>query len=262
MANTILFVFEGERTERLLFQSFKRYYFLDNGRSPITASYGTAIYSLYNELKNDEYLDLVELLRERSESNREALEGIERDDISEIYLFFDHDGHTSNADDEKLQDLLSYFDEETEAGKLYISYPMLEAIKHIQDELSFGDVFALIADNSRYKGLVSNVCSPELKHLNELEQHHWHVINYEHFLKAWQLFCDETSLPDSLIPQMVIFERQLHKHIRPEERVAVLSAFPLLLLDYYGVSKVAHLCGFDDFLSERDNDPPQERDLF
>ena len=245
MANTILFVFEGERTERLLLESFKRYYFRENGRSLIAASYGTAIYSLYNELRNDEFLDLVELLRERSDLNREALQGIERDDISEVYLFFDHDGHTSNADDEKLRALLDYFDEETDAGKLYISYPMLEAIKHIQDELSFSEVCAPIANNSRYKGLVSDVCKPELKHLNALEKHHWELINHQHFMKAWQLFCDDFSLPESLIPQMTIFEKQLQKHIDTEASVAVLSAFPLLLLDYYGVSKAGHLSGND-----------------
>ena len=243
VANTILFVFEGERTERLLLQSFRRHYFLENGRSLIAASYGTAIYSLYNDLKNDEFLDLVELLRERSDLNRAALQGIERDDISEIYLFFDHDGHTTNANDDKLLNLLNYFDEETEAGKLYISYPMLEAIKHIQEDLSFSEIRAPIADNGCYKKLVSEVCNPELKHLNELEKHHWELINHQHFMKAWQLFCDEFSLPDSLISQMTVFEKQLQKHIETEESVAVLSAFPLLLLDYYGVSKVAHLCG-------------------
>lgn len=246
MANTILFVFEGVRTEKLLFESFKRYYFLDNGRSPITASYGTAIYGLYKELKNDEYLDLVELLRERSDANRVALEGIGRDDISEIYLFFDHDGHTNNAADEKLQDLLDFFNEETEAGKLYISYPMLEAIKHIQNGQDFTEVHAAITDNTRYKGLVSDVCSPELKHLNELEQSHWYRINYEHLIKAWHLLHDHSILPEALMPQITIFDTQLSKHIHKNGSVAVLSAFPLLLLDYYGLDKIDKLCG-DDF---------------
>lgn len=243
MANTILFVFEGDKTERLLLRSFQRFYFRENGRSLIAATYGTGVYSLYQQLKNDEFLDLVEILRERSDANKTALQGISREDISEVYLFFDHDAHNSNADDEKLRELLDYFQEETEQGKLYISYPMVEAVKHICASTDFRDVFAEIANNQRYKGLVSQTCLPELTHLHELEQSHWYRINKEHSMKAWDLFCGQYGLPEQLIPQMVIFERQLEKHIRPHSSVAVLSAFPLLLLDYYGVKGLDFLCG-------------------
>ena len=243
VANTILFIFEGERTERLLLQSFQRFYFQENGRSLITATYNTTIYSLYRELKNDEFLDIVEILRERTDNNRAALEGIGREDISEIYLFFDHDGHANNANDEKLQQLLQHFDEETDQGKLYISYPMVEAIKHLSDGVNFQSVTATIADNQRYKGLVSNVCSVDFRHLHELEQVHWHRINKEHCMKAWDLIHDAFIWPEALVSQQDIFNMQLEKHIEPQASVAVLSAFPLLLLDYYGVSRSEILCG-------------------
>jgi hypothetical protein len=35
---------------------------------------------------------------------------------------------------------------------------------------------------------------------------------------------------------LTIFERQKEKYIDKEGKVAVLSAFPLMLLDYYGFS--------------------------
>lgn len=54
---------------------------------------------------------------------------ISRDEISEIYLFFDHDGHSHLANREKLENMLQYFNNETENGKLYVSYPMVESLK-------------------------------------------------------------------------------------------------------------------------------------
>lgn len=243
MANTILFIFEGEKTERLLLQSFRRFYFQEHGRSLIAATYNTTVYSLYRELKNDEFLDIVEVLRERSDDNKAALEGIGREDISEIYLFFDHDGHANNADDEKLRQLLQHFNEETDQGKLYISYPMVEAVKHLSDDTDFQGVTAAIADNQRYKGLVSEACSLEFRHLHELEQVQWHRINKEHCMKAWNLMHDVFTWPETLVSQEDVFNMQLEKHVQPQASVVVLSAFPLLLLDYYGVSRSEFLCG-------------------
>ena len=48
-------------------------------------------------------------------------------------MFFDYDGHAPLADDEKIKELLILFNEETSFGKLYISYPMIEALKHINE---------------------------------------------------------------------------------------------------------------------------------
>lgn len=245
MANTILFVFEGEKTERKLLQSFQRLYFNEPGYSLITATFGTAIYSLYEVLKNDEFLDVVEILRDRSIANKVALEGILRDDISEIYLFFDHDGHTNNANDEKLRELLEHFSEETDHGRLYVSYPMVEAVKHLNSCISFQDVSALIENNQSYKGTVREECDLALVHLHELDQACWQRINHQHLMKAWDLVANEFCLPSDLVPQMNLFASQLEKHIEASQQVSVLSAFPLLLLDYYGIEKLDFLIGIE-----------------
>ena len=41
------------------------------------------------------------------------------------------------ADDSKIKEMLQFFDNETENGMLYISYPMVEAIRHYKDMNSF-----------------------------------------------------------------------------------------------------------------------------
>ena len=56
-----------------------------------------------------------------------------RDDFSEVYLLFDYDTHQTNLgrkdDVDAVAQMLESFDNETENGKLYISYPMVEALR-------------------------------------------------------------------------------------------------------------------------------------
>ncbi len=133
MLNNILFVFEGKKEEAVI-NSLKRSFVFKN--TIITCVYCTTIYKLYNDISQDPYLDIFVLLKNMKENN-EVLKEFVRNDFAEIYLFFDYDGHATNANDSKLEPLLTFFNEETEKGKLYLSYPMLEAIRHIEDIGSF-----------------------------------------------------------------------------------------------------------------------------
>ena len=64
------------------------------------------------------------------------MEGLSRDDFSEVFLFFDYDAHQTNlgkSDDvDVINQMLESFDNETENGKLYISYPMVEALRDFE----------------------------------------------------------------------------------------------------------------------------------
>ncbi|MBK8723702.1 MAG: hypothetical protein IPL95_16035 [Saprospiraceae bacterium] len=86
---------------------------------------------MYSEISQDQFIDTFSLLKDIKE-NKETLKNFKRSDFSQIYMFFDYDGQVTNAGDNKLSELLKFFNEETEMGKLYISYPMVEALKHIE----------------------------------------------------------------------------------------------------------------------------------
>ena len=137
MSNNILFVFEGEKTEDQIIDSLKKFYF--NQEMIITCAYCNNIYNLYKQLHTDEDLDTFNLLKDIP-INKQNLKEYKRTDFAEIYLFFDYDGHDTMADDSILIDLILKFNEETEKGKLYISYPMIESIKHISDFETFRDL--------------------------------------------------------------------------------------------------------------------------
>jgi len=65
----------------------------------------------------------------------------------------------------------------------------------------------------------------------------WIQIIIEHLKKMNYIVNDNYTIPTSIIPQIEIFVKQLEKHINIDETVAVLSAFPIFIFDYYGFEK-------------------------
>ncbi len=156
MSETIVLIFEGARTEPRILSSILRVFFANNPSRIVHATYDTDLYDLYDEVRSDEALDIIELLRERNERNGERLEGLDIDDISQIFLFFDYDGHATKATDEKIEEMVSFFDNETEEGKLYVSYPMVESLKDFGDTHSNETNFVEAKRPIGYKKLVGD----------------------------------------------------------------------------------------------------------
>ena len=150
-------------------------------------------------------------------------------------MFFDYDKQASNSSDEKLLKMLEIFNNETEKGKLYISYPMIEAIKHLKKETSFKDIVAKC--EKAYKSEVSCSCDEEFKNFNNYTKKIWEYVVNQHSKKANYVVNDNFIFPTSLISQNEIFEKQKEKYINISENVAVLGSFPIFLLDYYGIDK-------------------------
>ena len=232
MADTILLVFEGEKTEPRIFDNLRKNFFGSAESSVIHATYNAEIYQLWQRVKEDEFLDLVELLRERSEKNRTRLTGIERDQVSQIFLFFDYDGHATGATDEKIQQMLEHFDEETKNGKLYISYPMAEALKHIASDFQTHTVPA--KQNINYKQVVAESGSP-YQDMRYVSANDWkNILNSN--MKKGNFIANQTDSSFASAPlQESIFEGQLKNCIIPHNQVAVLSGIPFFIVEYFGM---------------------------
>ena len=117
MANYILSIFEGEKTEKEIFNSLKKYYLNESNNTIIHCAYCTDIYDLYSKMNKDPDLDFFSLLKEK-EQNKEHLSDIEISNVSEMFLFFDYDGHAPAASGDKIKELMAHFNEETDNGKL------------------------------------------------------------------------------------------------------------------------------------------------
>lgn len=232
MSSKILFIFEGEKTEKLITDNLTKYYINENLN--IQCAFCSDIYQLYQKLFADDDLDTFELLKNRPQ-NVDILSSFTRNDFAEIYLFFDYDGHATNASDDIILELLSFFKEETEAGKIFLSYPMVESIKHFSSTLNFKDLKVEAKININYKNIVHSECSKEFRDLSSLSEKNWKEIIELHLNKMNFIVHEIFDFPDNLISQSTIFTNQLEKYINVDATVSVLSAFPVFVFEYYGV---------------------------
>jgi hypothetical protein len=229
----ILMVFEGQKSEPIIVNNLKQYFLNEQQNTIIYALYGNVIYDIYEKLNEDDFLDVVPVLKEFAQ-NRLELANISRDDVSEIYLFFDHDGHSHLADQEKLEKMLQYFNDETDHGKLYVSYPMVEALKHLGKDINFKELTSVINDNSKYKQRVDREADNKFKQIRNYTKEIWIEVIQFHAKKLGYIMKYEYEYLNQAIDQYEILEKQKEQYIDPDNKVAVLGAFPIFLVDYYG----------------------------
>lgn len=239
----IAIISEGEKTEKQIINNLENN-FTTFSNKIIFLLYKANIYNLFREIEEDEDIDIISLLKEkqikankiRNDVENIDVSNINSDDISQIYLFFDYDGHTENASDEEIVKMLNKFDNETENGKLYISYPMVEALKHIKkDNLDVNNYLVEAKTRINYKNLVS--LNTDYENLLTLTKRNWLFIISEN-LKRCLFLLEITNINyeiySNMINQESIFNKQLDKYISNEEKVLVLSAFPFFLIEYFG----------------------------
>lgn len=255
----ILFVFEGEKREPDLFHTLQRLYFPRNNET-IVCSFGSNLYKLYDlyqELqKYGEDGDIVAILKEwLSGKEGNPLADVERSsDFSEIYLFFDYDFHHKHLSVEEINsqvaEMLSMFNDETDRGKLYINYPMIESIRYTKElpdadyqtyvvtREECSDFKASCDDFSAYPSL-DFILLKDKKPTKEKYQSvrdNWEYLKEQNVKKANYICCGNFAFPvaKSGISQDSIFQNQLSRFVNTDTReVSILNAFPLFLYEYF-----------------------------
>lgn len=71
--------------------------------------------------------------------------------------------------------------------------------------------------------------------MRKLQSSDWQYIISENLCKANYIVFDTYSVPSNIISQSKIFEGQTEKFIC-NNRLAVLSAFPFFIVDYFGIN--------------------------
>lgn len=243
MSDNILFIFEGKRDEPKISDALANFCSEDKFKSAIKVMFCGEIYQLYRFIidPENEDCDVIELLKERE--GCKLLAELDRESISEIYLFFDYDGHAQRGKDldHQVAELINFFDDETGNGKLFVSYPMVESIKHLEEGLCFSSAFVPAKENIKYKKQVNDKCLKSLQDFKNVSEENWKLIVKSHNMKAQMIVNDEYAFPTELIEQIEIFESQLAKFIENENQVGVLCGFPLLITHYFGVDKTLEM---------------------
>lgn len=236
MSEKLLFVFEGKKTEPKIFKSLQNTLLSSITDFELDTCYGSHIYSLYNILEKDEDLDIVELLREK---NKQRLGNISRNDIALVYLFFDYDPQTDQKCNKVIPQMLEKFSNETENGKLFISYPMVEAVKGSASEKFLCDEqrTILVEDSKNYKNTVHTKIELALKYFAKYTTTTWQRIINQNLRQASWILRDKDMMPDigtaKCMSQSDIYDAEYNKYITQQNRIAVLSAFPFFIMEYF-----------------------------
>lgn len=250
----VAFIYEGVKTEANLFHNLQESFFNNTAELVIvTLPADGNIYMLWNRLREDEFeTDLISVLKEMNTEVAEKLKQISVEDFSEIYLFFDYDGHNDNVpvqfrDRDVLAEMLKTFDNETELGKLYISYPMIESIKEISiKDREYKTLYLPLKECADYKQTVGGVS--DYGDFRYITKEMWHIACEASLKRACLIVLFRTTCTYeefiNLLSQEKIYDAQKKNCIIANNMIGVLNAIPLFLIEYYG----ENVCVSDSFI--------------
>lgn len=227
--SNILCIFEGEKREGQYFKTLKNVYFSD--LSILVCCFGNDIYELYKELKDDEDLDLIEILRESKSvpKNAKILDGYERDDFNQVFLFFDVECQDEKFNKNDFLSLIDVFSEETDNGKVFISYPMIEAIRDIPSYEEYLDhkIDVQNCTGKKYKSLsAGGIQTFNDPRNNKVED--WDKLVKVNIEKANYIITATKGNFISNPEQKYIAEKQIAS-ITEQKNIFVLSSYPLFI---------------------------------
>ena len=134
MSKKILAIVEGEKKEVKLLERLSEIFITDS--APAIVSYKSSLYKLYNYLHSYgdslEDLDVLMVLKEHEPD--EEKKKLFDDRYTDVLLIFDFDPQDEEFRVERIRELMEFFNDSTDRGKLYINYPMIEAFYHLRKD--------------------------------------------------------------------------------------------------------------------------------
>lgn len=263
----ILFIVEGDRYEPKVLEHLWKNLVPEYADAKVIYTYRTHIYNLYKELHKDADLSLTGVLKERNPGI--LPEDSDEDTFQEIYLIFDYDGHVNMPVDKEtglhiegdsiIEEMLRFFDDENDKGRLFINYPMVESIKHLtSDPVVPQDLVTAKCKGPRcpntecaerascppvkeYKSIVNSLV-PKRANMTKIAWSEWRDI-FSHHLEAGRII---SSMPHGTgknieFPYLIFRSQLIHFISRSCPQVAVLSAFPLFFHYYLGDNLIPRL---------------------
>lgn len=240
-SKNILCIVEGEVSELKILNKLNAEFI----QSDITfIPLRTNIYHFYHSyLKEKEQvgdeIDIFIFLKNYDQTG--ALSSKRKRDFVAIYLFLDLELQEplSRQYPNYLPEMLKLFDNETENGKLYISYPMIEAFQHIfkpKEVLSYHKMEKI----KKYKKLSAENAEFLIDSIDEVERNILESRLITHVKQSYYLFTDCFCYPDNyqqdsikIFDQYTLYEHQSTKFFI-NQQILILSPFALFLLEYLG----------------------------
>ncbi|MBR0173859.1 MAG: hypothetical protein IJQ21_13835 [Lachnospiraceae bacterium] len=246
MSGCIGVIMEGARREPGIWKNIVSVFFHKKDVRIIVLPAQMNIYMLWKQMVMDQFeTDTIELVRNVSDDVKTNLDGLTRDDFQEIYLFFDLDPQQQNLGHEDrlnatgvLSEMIKVFNNETENGKLYISYPMSEALRDYRKGScrAFTDCYYPLSKISSYKRDSGD--GNENSDIRKYTRDRWDDIVASYLCRCSCLLrghIDRDELRKwfyETVDVEALFEMQ-QRVISEKHSIFVLSAFPEFLLEYF-----------------------------
>lgn len=243
----ILFVFEGQKAEPMVFRSLEQLFFSGEEVRMVKCSYDLP--TLYKRLKDNGY-DLFRSLP-LSENGIEVPEDARLDTLfSQIFLFFDYDFQNRMGIDRLngiLKEMLDFFDNETDNGKLYVNYPMVESLKYTKTlpDANYWryTVSRAICVEHRFKSEAETFACAEAKGYKfidlsrtseDIVKNNWMLLKAQNVRKANYIISGKNAWPANKedVSQYALFKAQNAKYVSTNDEVAILNSFPIFIYDY------------------------------
>lgn len=234
----ILLITEGEKTEDNFYGKMLPLF----GINADIYHFKTNYISLYKSLiDNDGFEnDLIDVLRTRKNNTKEENE-ILQNDFTYIYLVFDLDLHSDSKGEyiQMFDYLIKRFDNETEDGKIYINYPMMESYRDqkVVGEADYLEKSILVSESSSYKSLVN--LRGNCINISSYKKEDFSKIISQNFLKITNLlnFTRNSSLDEYFIitSQYNIFHSIVISMIN-NGYIPVLNTCCFLPIDFIGIN--------------------------
>lgn len=242
----ILLITEGQKPDKELIEKIFRHYSSSNKNIEII-SYDTNIYRLYEEIKKEfpddlDEISIITILNQKIKKERIERDLLKKDEISEIYLFFDYDiQHYKFSEklgvellNSQIQEMLEYFNNESnDIGKLYINYPMVESF--FKDNLGVVDIDTLTSYKSNKE--INRNKGQFTQNSEKFLDKNLHSIFIKHLEKEIYIILEKEEMLDYLeymkISSEKILEKQIEKYVI-NNMVHELSTVPKFIIDYFG----------------------------
>lgn len=263
----IAFIYEGVQAEENLLANMKKvylseFYEVETFQLPADGN----IYMLWKQLVDDEFeTNVIDILKEMSKEAESRLreQNLKASDFAEIYLFFDYDGHAANFSEETIHEanelckslgmpeiknkwdilerMLLVFRNETEEGKLYVSYPMVESIREIRKETAeYKRLYMPLENTPNYKH--SFFEKSDYGNYTAITKEMWDIACYASVKQANLIVSKkaECSYEEFIkkLTQLDIYHAQKLYYIQNasgERLLAILNSVPLFLVEYFDV---------------------------
>ena len=237
----ILILTEGKDPDKKLIEHIVKEFQIKG--EVIWAKIGT-IYAFYKDIKEkyDENMDVIRYIKYKY-SDKLSKE-FKASEISYVYLFFDYDLHSKLNDEyennakinkvmNEISEINSFFENETENGKLYLSFPMIEVYNkpigcnYIYEKNNFEEKLENFKDfKKKIKNEIGNMGMITIKSQYK-KVIKFYIDNSESIL--------EMKFKDVEKNKILKFQNEL---LKKENKVKIYPSIPIFLNEYYKIEKL------------------------